>query len=285
MTDKSTAGIDFDRQVFVQSQAPSATGVGTGARMGGLIFGIAIIAAIAFVGYKLIPQTSRTSASADDPALASVDQRLTMIEERLAKLEAEKKTVTIVRKEEPKTTAAVATAPSTRPVRTVYRVSGAPATDPATVQRLTALQRGIGQLQQNQAASQDAWQATTNRLADMAGQVGSQNVTILRNQDELNELINRTDLEAIPFELLRGSNPQPIGPVSLVLKSTNPKKQSYTLCVYVQPTCIELKDRMVHEVVQFVVARNSAPFQVVATRIVKDEILGYLEVPRNQIAH
>lgn len=285
MTDKSTAGIDFDRQVFVHSQAPSATGVGTGARMGGLIFGIAIIAAIAFVGYKLIPQTPRTSASADDPALASVDQRLTMIEERLAKLEAEKKTVTIIRKEEPKTTAALSAAPATRPVRTVYRVSGAPATDPATVQRLTALQRGMGQLQQNQAASQDAWQATTNRLADMAGQVGSQNVTILRNQDELNELINRTDLEAIPFELLRGSNPQPIGPVSLVLKSTNPKKQSYTLCVYVQPTCIELKDRMVHEVVQFVVARNSTPFQVVATRIVKDEILGYLEVPRNQIAH
>src|SRR5579863_9905664 len=109
MTDKSTAGIDFDRQVFVQSQAPSATtGLGAGARMGGLIFGIAIIAAIAFVGYKLIPQTLRTSASADDPALASVDQRLTMIEERLAKLEAEKKTVTILRKEEPKTTAAVA---------------------------------------------------------------------------------------------------------------------------------------------------------------------------------
>jgi hypothetical protein len=294
MSDKSTAGIDFDRQVFVQSQAPSSTGAGTGARMGGLIFGLTIIAAIALVGYKLIPQTPRTSAGADDAALASVDQRLTMIEERLAKLEAEKKTVTVIRKEGPAKSIA-ATAPATRPARTVYRVSGtpwegsgkptAPAADPATAQRLTALQQGMGQLRQNQAASQDAWQATTNRLADMAGEVGSQNVTILRNQDELNELINRTDLEAIPFELLRGSNPQPIGPVSLVLKSTNPKKQSYTLCVYVQPTCIELKDRMVHEVVQFVVARNSTPFQVVATRIVKDEILGYLEVPRNQIAH
>lgn len=283
MTDKSNAGIDFDRQVFVQSQAPSATGGRTATRMGGLVFGLVIIAAIAFIGYKLIPQTPKALASADDPALASINQRLTMIEERLAKVEAEKKTV-IVRKEEPAKPVTSAAVP-TRPVRPIYRVSGAPTPDPATVARLTSLQQNVGQLQQNQAASQDAWQATTNRLADMAGQVGSQNVTILRNQDELNELINRTDLEAIPFELLRGSNPQPVGPVSLVLKSTNPKKQSYTLCVYVQPTCIELKDRMVHEVVQFVVARNSTPFQVIATRIVKDEILGYLEVPRNQVAH
>jgi hypothetical protein len=294
MTDKSTTGIDFDRQAFVQSQTSSSA---PGARVGGLIFGLAIIVIIAVVGYRLLPQTAPASANTNDPALASVDQRLTMIEERLAKLEAEKKkTVTIIRKEEPAKTAATAAAaaPATRSGRSVYRVSqtpwqGAssaqPATDPATARHLAALQEGIGDLQKNQAANQDAWQATTNRLADMAGQVGSQSVQVLRNQDELNELINRTDLEAIPFELLRGSNPQPIGPVSLVLKSTNPKKQSYTVCVYVQPSCIELKDRMVHEVVQFVVSRNSTPLQVVATRIVKDEIVGYLEVPRNQIAH
>ncbi|HTU34002.1 MAG TPA: hypothetical protein VMF66_09390 [Candidatus Acidoferrum sp.] len=160
-----------------------------------------------------------------------------------------------------------------------------PASDPATGQRLTKLQQGVGQLEQNQQASSEAWQATTDRLADMAGQVGSQNVQILRNQDELNELVNRTEMEAIPFELLRGSNPTPVGPVALVLKSTNPKKQSYTVCVYVQPSCVELKDRMIHEVVQFVAARNSTPLEIVATRIVKDEILGYLEVPRNQAAH
>jgi hypothetical protein len=299
MADKSTAGIDFDRQVFIHSQSPSATGTGAVARMGGLIFGLAIIAAIAFVGYKLLPPAPKPAASADDAAVASIDQRLTIIEERLAKLEAEKKRVTIIRKEEPARTVS-GIEPASRPVksaRPVYRVFGAPAetsssrrstasaTDTATAQRLAALQQGVGQLRQNQAANQDAWEATTDRLADMAGQVGSQNVTILRNQDELNELVNRTDLEAIPFELLRGSNPQPIGPISLALKSTNPKKQSYTLCVYVQPTCIELKDKMVHEVVQFVASRNSTPMQVVATRIVKDEILGYLEVPRNQIAH
>jgi len=119
----------------------------------------------------------------------------------------------------------------------------------------------------------------------MAGQVGSQSVEILKSQDELNELLSHTEMEAIPFELLKGSNPQPVGPVSFVLKSANPKTQRYTVCVYVQPSCIELKDRTLHEVVQFVVSRNTSPLQMIATRVVKDEIVGYLQVPRDQSAH
>lgn len=299
MPDKS-AGIDFDRQVFVQNspQAPRSSGP----RLGGLIVGLVVIAALAFAGYKLLPQSSQTSASASDPSLNQIDTRLTAIEQRLDKLEETRAASRAARRKgaaEAHEAQPEAAAASTRPVKPVYRItqtpwqgssarpaqSSASATDPATKERLAALQAGLGRLQQDQAANNDAWQATTNRLADMAGQVGTQNVQILRNQDELNELVNRTEMEAIPFELLRGSNPTPVGPVSLVLKSTNAKKQSYTLCVYVQPTCIELKDRMIHEVVQFVVARNSPPLEVIATHIVKDEILGYLEVPRSQVSH
>jgi hypothetical protein len=87
---------------------------------------------------------------------------------------------------------------------------------------------------------------------------------------------------AIPFELIRGTNPQQVGPVSLILKSSNPKSQRYTLCIFIQPSCIELKDHTRFEVVQFVVARNAIPFKVIATKIAKDEILGYLEVPKSQ---
>lgn len=293
MVDKS-AGVDFDRQVFVQT--PSPVNPQSGSRIGGLILGLVLIAVLAYVGYKLLPQTPEASAQTGDASVTDLDRRLTVIEERLTKLEAEKKAAATVRRREtaatPTPVAPATAAPARRPSasKPIYRVSGtqtaadAPANS-AAVQRMASLQQGMGQLQRDQAANNDAWQATTNRLADMAGQVGTQNVQILRNQDELNELVNRTEMEAIPFELLRGSNPTPVGPVSLVLKATNPKKQSYTVCVYVQPTCIELKDRMVHEVVQFVVSRNGQPLEVIATRIVKDEILGYLEVPRNQLAH
>jgi hypothetical protein len=292
MTDKS--GIDFDRQVFVQPEAPPGTPHGF--RIGGLLFAAAIIAAVVFLGYKLLPQTAGYSSSNDDATLTDLDRRLASIESRLDKLERSRKTVVSAKAEQ--STDADVKDPTPKPViRTVYQISpeprretravpvAAPAPDPRTTERLSALQQGLGDLQKSESANEEAWQATTDRLADMAGQVGTQGVEILRSQDELNELLSRTEMEAIPFELLRGANPQPIGPVSIVLKSTNPKTQRYTVCVYVQPSCVELKDRALLEVVQFVSSRNEVPFEVIATKIVKDEILGYLEVPRRQSGH
>jgi hypothetical protein len=299
MLDKS-GGVDFDRRAFVQPQVPPTY---PASRIGGLILGLALIAALAFIGFRLLPTTSQASTS-PDVSLAEVDRRLSLIEDRLTKLEETREAAAPIRSREAGQRPENADAPvqATPPVphsgRTIYRISptpwqgsqtGAPsaaaAPDPATADRLAKLQRGMGQLEKNQQTNNDAWQATTNRVADMAGEVGTQTVQILRNQDELNQLLNRTEMEAIPFELLRGSNPTPVGPISVVLKSTNPKRQSYTVCVYVQPKCIELKDRVIHEVVQFVAIRNGAPMEIVATRIVKDEILGYLEVPRSELTH
>ena len=99
----------------------------------------------------------------------------------------------------------------------------------------------MGALQNDATSNREAWQATTDKLADVAGQVGVQSVQILRNQDEVNQLLVRTERVAIPFELLHGADPQLIGPVHLELQSTNQKTQRYTLCVYVQTSCLELK--------------------------------------------
>jgi hypothetical protein len=283
MTDKS--GIDFDRQVFVQPQATPRPS--QGARIGGLLFVIAMIGALVFVGYKLVLETAHYSGNADAAtATADIDRRLSAIETRLEKLEKSRRVAAPIEAEQP----AKPQEGSAKPVvKTIYRISPAPqaehqsgATSASDSRTISNLQQGMGDLQKSQTADQEAWQATTDRLADVAGQVGTQGVEILRSEDELNQLLARTEMQAIPFELLRGSNAQPIGPVSLVLKSANPKTRRYTICVYVQPSCIELKDRTLYEVVQFVVSRNAPPLEVIATRIVKDEIVGYLEVPRGQ---
>jgi hypothetical protein len=290
MSDKST-GIEFDRQVFVQPSAPTER---PGRGFIGFLLVLAAIAAIVFLGYKLIPQIGRDSASAGDPALVNLDKRLAAIEGRLEKLEATRRAAVPPKKEEPPEPKGTTSNPA---AMTVYQISPASrqqthtapaptsAPDLAIAKRLSTIQQGLGALESNEAANREAWQATTDKLADMAGQVGTQGVEILRNQDELNLLLARTEMEAIPFELLRGTNPQPVGPVSLLLKSSNPKTQRYTLCVYIQPSCIELKERTLHEVVQFVVSRNTTPLEVIATKITKDQILGYLEVPRSQIGH
>ena len=71
-----------------------------------------------------------------------------------------------------------------------------------------------------------------------------------------------------------------MGPVSVQLKSSNAKNQRYTVCIYVHDSCTELRDRTLYEVVQVAVSRNGPPLQVIATTVGKDEITGYLEVPR-----
>ena len=286
MSDKSS-GIDFDRQAFVQPQAPPPR---PAPRMGGLIFALVAIAAIAFLGYIVVAQVAKDPRSADDPALANLDKRLAAMEGRLEKMETTKSAAMPPWVENPPALKQTASKPTPK---AYYLISPAPpqqayapepsvaAPDPATAQRLSSLQEGLGALQNDQRANREALQATSNRVTEIQGQVGTQGVQILQSQDELNQLLARTEMDAIPFELLRGASPQQIGPVSLYLKSSNPKTQRYTLCAFAQSTCIELKDRALHEVVQFVASRNGAPLGIIATKIMKYQILGYLEVPRD----
>ena len=161
-------------------------------------------------------------------------------------------------------------------------VSGETEPNTQTLQQLATVQQGVAALQNDTAANRQAWQATSSKMADMAGQVGSQSVEELRNRDELNELLQVTEVDAIPFELYRGGSPQPVGPVTLELKSVSPRHQRYTICVYIQNSCTELKNRMAHEVVEFVVSRNAPALRVVGTKLSDDEMVGYLEVPKVQ---
>jgi len=291
--DNKTAGIDYDRQVF----APSAQQPTAAPSAAGIFFFVAVIAAIlalGYVGYKGFVQSSGGS-TADVRALNEMQQRVNALEERLAQAEKENhRRVLAAAQSSQNSKNDAPAAPAQSGVhsapRPSYRISGSPAPQPshaaapdtATAQKLAGIQQGLGALQNDATSNREAWQATTDKLADVAGQVGVQSVQILRNQDEVNQLLVRTERVAIPFELLHGADPQLIGPVHLGLKSTNQKSQRYTLCVYIQTSCLELKDKAIYEVAQFAISRDSAPLEVIATKISKDGILGYLEIPRDK---
>jgi hypothetical protein len=140
----------------------------------------------------------------------------------------------------------------------------------------------MGSLQTDAAANKEAWEATTDRLADVAGQIGTQHAEMIKSQQQLDQLLARTSLQAIPFELRRGTNRQPLGPIALALKASSLKSHRYTVCVYVQDTCIELKDRNLYEVVQFAISKDGPPMEIIATKVDRDGIVGYLEVPREK---
>lgn len=286
--DRKSTGIDFDRQSFVNRAAEPSP---SGSRFSGVLLLLVAVAALGFLGYKFLIQSAVDDPGAERRTLVQMDQRMAGIEQRLEQLEQNRdRTAGAFASSANKPGPPSPDATSTQaPPRSAYRVSpapvsqsqasGNPAADPAISQKIAGIQQGLGNLQQDTTANHQAWQATTDRLADVSGQVGNQQMQLLRSEDELNQLLARTQRTAIPFEVHRGPDRQPIGPILFSLKSTNPKTQRYTLCVYVQESCVELKERNRYEVVQFVISRYSAPLEVIATSVSKDEITGYLEVP------
>lgn len=280
------ADIDFDRQMFVP---PSGRAPKPAPPLAGLLILVALIGALAFAGYKLSSDSSLFGSSAPASNLAKMQQQLDDMEKRLDNLEKRRKaSVTAPAAVQVKTD----TVSSSRPVRQprpAFTISSASATKPqnnpsitpANPQSAPAPRPVQAPLADAALANHEAWEATANRLTDVIGMVGSQQGEISQTRDELNQMLAQTQRTAMQFELRRGTNPQPVGPVSLLLKGSDPKRQRYTLCVYVSNQCIELKDRSVGEVVVFVPSQDRVPLELVATKVARDAIVGYLEVPKD----
>jgi Tfp pilus assembly protein PilV len=285
------AGIDFDRQAFV-AKADQNPQQQLNWILGVVVLVIAV-GALGFVGYKLISEYSGTPASADTQGIEQLQQQLADMGKRIDQLEKHRKMVGPAESAAPKPLAAPAVEPaaakhggykisaaSVLPAQRVPNTVAAPVAQPSV--QLAAIQQAANASNEMAEANHEAWQATSDRLADVVGVVGSQQGELSRTREELNKLLAQTRRSAMQFELRRGASREPVGPVSLLLRNSDPKNQRYTVCVYLEDQCIELKNRAVDEVVVFVVSENSAPLELVATKVLHDQIVGYLEVPSDK---
>jgi uncharacterized membrane protein YdfJ with MMPL/SSD domain len=249
-----------------------------------VILAIAVIG-IVFIGYKLLSYAGESGASADSNSLQQIQQQLADMRERMDQMEKRHKTAGPESVLPPSRTEAAVPSANNRS-KPAYQVSAASALNPQRSPSPPAqpvVPRPAPVSADTDNANREAWKATSDRLTDVVGVVGSQQGEIAQTRDQLNQLLAQTRRTALQFELSRGPDHQSIGPVELQLKNTDPKSQRYTVCVYVDSKCIELKNRVLDEVVVFVLARGTAPLELVATRISRDEIVGYLEVPSEKV--
>jgi len=263
-----------------------------------VVFLVLLLGAASLTGivvYSRFAHADSPAAGADVQTLTQIQKQLNIIQDRLSDLENHPKASkrTSRQMDEPERVPALQTQSNTpRHDRTQYRVSppsavasqttpAAPALipDPASAQKLEALQRGLGALEEQASSNREAWQATTNRLAEVAGELGAQHGQIIQNKDQLDQFLGRTEHTAVTFEIRRGSDPESVGPIRIALKSTNEKSQKYTICVYFEKSCLTVRDRVQYEVVQLAVSRDTAPLELIATKVDRDGIVGYLEVP------
>jgi len=273
------AGIEFDRQAFVQAEQARRNSI---MPLLGLIAGALVLAVVAYFGYKFISSSSPASPAVETQALGQIQEQLAEMNKRIDDLEKRHHTAV------PEVTAPASQSPvgASATPRPGYKVRGAsalapqapPARDPTLATKAFVEQHSAA-TSADIAANREAWQATSDRLADVVGVVGSQQGEISQTREDVNQILSKTVRSALPFELRRGAVREPVGPVSLLLKNTDVKGQRYTVCIYIADQCIELKNRAVNEVVGFALARGSAPLEFVATKVLHDQIVGYLEVP------
>jgi len=280
------AGVEFDRGVFVPTNASPERSV---VRLLSPILFLLTISCVAFVGYKIYAETQKSDVvAAANSETQLLQQQLVDMQRRLDQLEKHRKPAPTEASTAPDQKQAIAPSSAPHTKKMVYNVTSASALPARSKLAAPAVapspspapsRTDTNAIVNEVTANREAWQATTNRLSDVVGVVGTQQEEINATREAVNQLLTQTHRKAVSFELDRGNNRLPVGPVTLQLKSADPKTQHYSVCVYFEKKCTELKDRALNEVVVFVFTKDSAPLKMVTTKIQRDQIVGYLEIP------
>jgi multidrug efflux pump subunit AcrA (membrane-fusion protein) len=140
----------------------------------------------------------------------------------------------------------------------------------------------VGGVKTDVAKTQADLVATQTKLESMKGDLGIQSGLVAHNHDELEILKHKGDRNYYEFTLNKGSNPMPVGIVSLELKKADRKKNKFTLNVLSDDKKIEKKDKGLNEPVQFYTGKDSVLYELVVNNINKNQVVGYVSAPKNK---
>jgi hypothetical protein len=283
----------FDRRGYMESTRvpePDAR-FGSVSGVGRPLLAAAVVGVLVYGGYKLLKSASASAdAASSDTQMVQIGQRLGDLEHRLDQLERERraprqptKSIGSSPQEAP---AAQSTTPThqitfSRPVAagsTIPAPAGPPDQSPPVSNSASSSNSDADRA--DIVANQQRWEATADRLGNVVGELDAQRDAIERDQYRLDELAGRFQRNSQPFTLEKTSNPQQVGPVSLRLQSTDPRNQRYTMRLSVDDTTVELKDRALHEAIQFYASGGKLTFELVVSQIGRDAVSGRLVLPQ-----
>lgn len=297
----------FDRQVFVKKQqAPKPSSKSP--IPGGLIL-VLVAALSAFATYRYVKAGGKEpSNTADQARIAELQTKLKATQAQVQELEKRRHTAATRQVSQESKPSPTRPAPSTNkvhaalaprpdghptaeltpspegaannPSRSPARsVAPAPPLKPPATATQTVPSKELTNLRGNLAASHEEWQATTDRLGNVVGELDTQRSAIQQTQSGVNYLLERAQRSDIAFALRKGSGLQHVGPISMELESTNIKGQHYSIRMMVDDKSIVLKDRALNEIVQFYTSRSKYPLRLIVSQVGRREVSGTLAVP------
>jgi hypothetical protein len=125
---------------------------------------------------------------------------------------------------------------------------------------------------------------TKKDLADLTGALGSAkgelSGAIARTHDELVALAHKTDRDYFEFKLTKKSAPQRVGNVTMELKKTDTKRNTFTVSLSFDDKVTERRDKAAMEPVYFYMQGASSALELVVNKLGKDNIAGYISAPK-----
>jgi chromosome segregation ATPase len=150
--------------------------------------------------------------------------------------------------------------------------------------KITDVSGDVGGVKKQVASNQAELEKTIAQLKSVQGDLGVASGLIATNSNELSALKRLGERNYFEFKIGRTKDRQRVGDVTLLLKKTDTKKNKYTVEVMADDKLTEKKDKNINEPVQFYTSKAKQPYELVVNQVQKDQIVGYLATPKEQVA-
>jgi inorganic triphosphatase YgiF len=130
------------------------------------------------------------------------------------------------------------------------------------------------------AATQTQLEKTVADLKRATGELDGHSVLIATNQKELSALQALGERNYVQFTIKKAKQPQRVADVSIRLEKADPKHNRYSIELTADDKSTEKKDRGINEPLQFMTSKAKQPYEIVVNDVKKDEIVGYLSIPK-----
>jgi chromosome segregation ATPase len=134
------------------------------------------------------------------------------------------------------------------------------------------------------ASTQEGLDKTTADLKRVIGDMGTMSGLIATNGKQLDVLRALGERNYIEFDLSKRQPDRKIGDISVTLRNTDPKRSRYTVDILADDQRVQKKDKTANEPVQFYMSKSKQPYEFVVNQVKKDEIVGYLSIPKVMVA-
>ena len=148
---------------------------------------------------------------------------------------------------------------------------------------LSGIKGDVGNVKTEVATTRTELSETAADLKRVTGDMGVMSGLIATNSTELASLRKLGEKDYYEFTLPKTGGLQRVGDIQLALKKADVKRNKFTLDVMADDRRVEKRDKSINEPVQFYTSGARTPYEVVVNEIRKDQVIGYLSVPKVKV--